>query len=150
MLQEGNTVVARTILNGNSGAGIVLVENEEQLVDAPLYTVYIPKKQEYRVHVFRGQVLDVQRKARKQDVPDDEVNWKIRNMAKVRDQIVWDIAGGKTVASKPDDSKTGELFTPATRFGEPRQKYSENPEGGPRFENVLFSLFDLRCVTCDV
>ena len=57
---------------------------------------------------------------------------KIRNMAKVRDQIVWDIAGGKTVASKPDDSKTGELFTPATRFGEPRQKYSENPEGGPR------------------
>ncbi len=81
LVQEGNTVVARTILNGNSGAGIVLVENEEQLVDAPLYTVYVPKKQEYRVHVFRGQVLDVQRKARKQDVPDDEVNWKIRNMA---------------------------------------------------------------------
>ncbi len=78
---EGKVVVARTILNGNSGAGIVLVEREVDLVDAPLYTEYVPKKQEYRVHVFNGEVIDVQRKARKQDVPDDEVNWKIRNMA---------------------------------------------------------------------
>lgn len=88
LVNEGHCLVARTILNGNSGAGIVLIGGdgkfgykEEELVDAPLYTVYVPKKQEYRVHVFRGQVLDVQRKARKQDVPDDEVNWKIRNMA---------------------------------------------------------------------
>jgi putative heme-binding domain-containing protein len=56
---------------------------------------------------------------------------KIRNMAAVRDRRVWDIAQGKPVSEVPDDSKTGELFTPPTRFGEPRQKYSENPEGGP-------------------
>lgn len=50
---------------------------------------------------------------------------KIRNMAAVRDRYAWDIAQGKEVAAKPDDSKTGELHTPPTRFGEPRQNYSE-------------------------
>jgi putative heme-binding domain-containing protein len=57
---------------------------------------------------------------------------KIRNMVSVRDQYIWDIAAGKEVAAKPDDSKTGDLFTPATRFGEPRQKYSEDQAAGPR------------------
>ncbi|HET6574168.1 MAG TPA: PVC-type heme-binding CxxCH protein [Fimbriiglobus sp.] len=50
---------------------------------------------------------------------------KIRNMAAVRDRYVWDIAQGKEVAAKPDDSHTGQLVVPPTRFGEPRQKYSE-------------------------
>ena len=57
---------------------------------------------------------------------------KIRAMAAVRDQYVWDIAAGKEVADKPDDSKTGELFQPQTRFGVPQQRYSENAEGGPK------------------
>ncbi|MCE9632014.1 MAG: HEAT repeat domain-containing protein [Planctomycetia bacterium] len=56
---------------------------------------------------------------------------KLRNMAAVRDRYVWDIAEGKAVADMPDDSGTGDLFLPATRFGEPRQAYSENAEGGP-------------------
>ncbi len=56
---------------------------------------------------------------------------KLRNMAAVRDARVWDIAAGKPVAAAPDDSGTGELFLPQTRFGEPRQAYSENAEGGP-------------------
>lgn len=56
---------------------------------------------------------------------------KIRNMAAVRDSRVWDIAAGKPVSERPDDSATGDLVEPQTRFGEPRQAYSENPEGGP-------------------
>jgi len=78
---NGHSIVARTILNGHSGAGIVLCETQEQLenVVAPLYVVYIPKKQEYRVHVLNGEVVDIQRKARRTDLPDDQVNWKIRN-----------------------------------------------------------------------
>ena len=52
---------------------------------------------------------------------------KLRNMAAVRDRYVWDIAQDKKVAETPDDSKTGELFTPETRFG--LVKYSESPEG---------------------
>ena len=56
---------------------------------------------------------------------------KLRKMAAVRDQYVWDIAAGKSVPAVPDDSGTGDLFVPQTRFGEPRQAYSENAEGGP-------------------
>jgi len=79
LLDAYELVVARTILNGNSGAGIILVERGQEIPEAPLYTAYVPKRNEYRVHVFRGQVIDVQRKARRRDVPDDQVNWKIRN-----------------------------------------------------------------------
>jgi putative heme-binding domain-containing protein len=53
---------------------------------------------------------------------------KIRAMAAVRDRYVWDIAQGKSVSGAPDDSNTGELFTPETRFGNLRQKYSEAPD----------------------
>lgn len=80
-LAKGQVVIARTILNGNSGQGIVVMEKPEDFVEAPLYTLYVNKKQEYRVHVFNGEVLDVQRKARRKDVADEEVNWKIRNHA---------------------------------------------------------------------
>lgn len=87
--REGATVVARTVLNGHSGQGIVLLEEDdtgeieglyvEGVVRAPLFTAYVKKRNEYRVHVFRGEVIDVQRKARRQEVPDEQVNWKIRN-----------------------------------------------------------------------
>ena len=50
---------------------------------------------------------------------------KLRAMAAVRDRYTWDIAQGKQVAAKPDDSGTGDLHVPPTRFGDPRQKYSE-------------------------
>lgn len=50
---------------------------------------------------------------------------KIRAMAKVRDQYIWDLAAKRKVPAKPDDSQTGQLFVPPTRFGAPGQKYSE-------------------------
>lgn len=78
-LEDGKQVVCRTRLQGHSGEGIVLAEFVEELVGAPLYTMYVPKKYEYRVHIFNGQVLHTQRKARSTKVPDEEVNWKIRN-----------------------------------------------------------------------
>jgi len=70
---------------------------------------------------------------------------KIREMASVRDQYVWDLAAGKPSPQEPIDSATGELITPPTRFGDPRQKYSENEEGGP----VIKSPEDL-IKTCTV
>jgi glutathione synthase/RimK-type ligase-like ATP-grasp enzyme len=78
-LAEGVKAVCRTVLNGHSGEGVVIAQKEEELVDAPLYVKYIPKKEEYRLHVFRDKVFFTQRKARKVDVPDDKVNWQIRN-----------------------------------------------------------------------
>lgn len=79
-LVHGATVVERHVLNGNSGAGIRLVEpGQEELSKAPLYVKYVPKKQEYRVHVCGGEAVDIQRKARRHDVADEDINWKIRN-----------------------------------------------------------------------
>lgn len=78
-INSGKAVVCRTVLNGHSGEGIVLAERVEELVKAPLYTLYVPKKDEYRIHVFNGEVLHVSRKARNRDIPNEQVNWKIRN-----------------------------------------------------------------------
>jgi len=74
-------VVCRTKLSSYGGDGIVIAKNADELVDAPLYVRYMPKEQEYRVHVFRDRVFFAQRKARKLDVPDDQVNWQVRNLA---------------------------------------------------------------------
>lgn len=79
-VDEGIVVVARTKLTGHSGEGIILCE-QGMYPDAPLYTKYIKKRQEYRLHVFRDKVFFTQRKARNKDVPDDQVNWQIRNHA---------------------------------------------------------------------
>lgn len=74
-------VVLRHKLNGHSGEGIEIVDGDHrEMPEAPLYVEYIKKKQEYRIHVFMGEVIDVQRKARKMDVPDEEVNWQVRNL----------------------------------------------------------------------
>lgn len=78
-LANDRKVVCRTVLNGHSGAGIVLASSKEELVDAPLYTEYIPKQEEFRVHVMKGEAFFVQRKARNLDVPDENVNWQVRN-----------------------------------------------------------------------
>ena len=84
-LASGRKVVARTILNGHSGLGIVILEGEGvDIPAAPLYTVYVPKKEEWRVHVmaFDGEltVIDMQRKIRDPEfagVPD----WNVRSHA---------------------------------------------------------------------
>lgn len=80
-IQEGKKVVCRTKLRSYGGDGIVIASSVDELVAAPLYVRYYPKEQEYRVHVMNGQVFFTQRKARKLDVPDEQVNWQVRNLA---------------------------------------------------------------------
>lgn len=79
-IRDGSAVMCRTLLRASEGRGIVVAETEEQLVNAPLYTRYVPKKQEYRVHVLNGQVIDVQMKKKRRGF-EDERNTKIRNLA---------------------------------------------------------------------
>lgn len=85
-LRDGDTVVVRNKLTGHSGEGIELLDEAEgDIPNAPLYTKYVPKKHEFRVHCNRDSngniaIFDVQRKARKTDVADENVNWKIRNL----------------------------------------------------------------------
>lgn len=78
-------IVCRTVLTGHSGDGIVIANTRDELVRAPLYVKYERKTDEYRVHVGierdgTASVIRVQRKARRRDVPDDQVNWQVRNL----------------------------------------------------------------------
>jgi hypothetical protein len=59
------SIYCRTSLTSHSGGGIVIAKNIHDLVDAPLYTVGSKHKYEYRVHVFRESVIDVQQKKRR-------------------------------------------------------------------------------------
>lgn len=82
-------VMCRTKLRGHSGDGIVIANTREGLVDAPLYTQYMKKKHEYRVHIMRSPDPDpdvtqflaffIQRKAKKNGVTNP--NWQVRNLA---------------------------------------------------------------------
>jgi hypothetical protein len=72
---------ARTLINSTNGRGIVEVDlrSEQRIPNAPLYTEYIPKRAEYRFHVFGGRVIDVQEKRKKREFGDDR-NTRIRNV----------------------------------------------------------------------
>lgn len=79
-ITDGGVVMCRTLLRASEGRGIVIAETVDQLVAANLYTKYVPKKEEYRVHVLNGEVIDVQQK-RKRKGFENERNTKIRNLS---------------------------------------------------------------------
>lgn len=87
--KEGNQVCVRTILKGHSAEGLYIMSPHEidQWIKAPLYTRYIPKKEEYRVHFAFNEIIDIQRKVlRKTDeegnpVNPETVDFRIRNLA---------------------------------------------------------------------
>lgn len=70
-------VVARQTLTGHSGAGIVITEKGGEVPAAPLYVEYVPKDAEYRIHVFNGEVIDVQRKVR--NPTEEPRDWRVRS-----------------------------------------------------------------------
>lgn len=74
-------VVVRQTLRGHSGQGIIIVNPGQTIPDAPLYTKYTPRTNEYRVHIVCGNIVDIQRKVRVREVPDENVNWEVRNLA---------------------------------------------------------------------
>lgn len=62
--KEGAVVFARTA-GGQGGSGIHIVQPGEEVPTQPLYTKYIKKRKELRVHVLNNEVLDVQEKRKK-------------------------------------------------------------------------------------
>ena len=75
--------MCRTPLTASEGRGIVVANNRAELVNAPLYTKYVKKKDEYRIHVLRRPggmpvAISIQRKAKRNGVDAD---FKIRNLA---------------------------------------------------------------------
>lgn len=80
LVRDGHKIVCRKTLTGHSGQGIVVASTESELVDAPLYVKFVRKETEYRVHVFKDQILDVQQKKLAFDAPENR-NPYIRNHA---------------------------------------------------------------------
>jgi glutathione synthase/RimK-type ligase-like ATP-grasp enzyme len=84
-MEKGNDVIARTVLRGSGGIGCHFLSGEKGAVhpisvghhSIKLYTLYIKKTAEYRVHVFNGKVIDVVEKRKIKD--RDDVDYKIRN-----------------------------------------------------------------------
>ena len=71
LFQHGKVVVARTVLNGHSGNGIVVCREEDELPDARLYTLHCRHRDEYRVHVFDGQIISEQQKKRRAGMEEE-------------------------------------------------------------------------------
>jgi glutathione synthase/RimK-type ligase-like ATP-grasp enzyme len=76
-LDSGCIVVVRKTLTGHSGAGIIIVEKGQELEEAPLYTKYLFKVREFRVHATPTAVIDTQMKVRDPAVVPK--SWKVRS-----------------------------------------------------------------------
>jgi len=83
-LDEGNCVFARTLLNSHSGRGIIELDPQaaegqghSAIPYAPLYTKYIKKKHEYRVHVLPNGKTEIRQKRKRNGL--EEVNSRVRN-----------------------------------------------------------------------
>ena len=68
-LQAGHIVLARTILEGARGDGIVVMKSALDFVPARLYTMYIDKDAEYRIHVVNGKMVFKQQKIWDEETP---------------------------------------------------------------------------------
>lgn len=83
-VRAGKTVVVRETLKGSGGDGIVLLDSIVRFEDynharAKLYTQYVPKKSEWRIHVADNEVKDVQRKALASHMNPNNADFRIRN-----------------------------------------------------------------------
>lgn len=74
-------VFVRHTLTGYSGEGIEVIDIDDtlDLPDAPLYVEAIVKKNEYRVIVVDGEVVDLKQKRLSTDAPEDRSKY-IRNL----------------------------------------------------------------------
>jgi glutathione synthase/RimK-type ligase-like ATP-grasp enzyme len=81
--EKPKKIFARTVLTGHSGEGIVkvnTVEDLEPIAEGTMFVVYVPKKREFRFHVDRVQgVFCVQEKLKKKEIPNEQVDYQIRN-----------------------------------------------------------------------
>ena len=72
------TTVARATLTGHSGQGITIHQQGEPLPTVPLYTKYMKKTFECRIHVMNGKVIDGQIKKKRANA--EETNTLVRNI----------------------------------------------------------------------
>lgn len=82
---EDALICVRQKLNGHSGEGLSVKPFNQLTAEdkrAPLFVEYVKKATEWRVHIGVGgddRKCFIQKKARRRDVPDEQVDWQIRN-----------------------------------------------------------------------
>lgn len=89
--KEDKEVVIRRVLSGHSGKGIDFFSEYdhdiEKAFNAPLFTQYVKKKDEYRVHIVGNEVIDVQQKRLRltddngNEIDKGKVDFRVRNLA---------------------------------------------------------------------
>lgn len=79
---EGHTVFGRKYLNASCGKGITIFDKDNVLDMGgyPVFTKYKKKKREFRVHVFKDQVVAVVEKRKRKEF-EGERDTKVRNLA---------------------------------------------------------------------
>lgn len=78
-VREGEIWLARTVLNGSGGEGIVVLRAGDTVPRAPLYVRYVRKLREFRVHVVRGEAIFVQEKLRRNGAEQTRDQQLLRN-----------------------------------------------------------------------
>lgn len=74
-VKEGHLIVSRSLLRASEGRGMEIANYPvESILGVPvrLWVKYKRKSREYRVHVFRGEVIDIQQKKRDRESEIDE------------------------------------------------------------------------------
>lgn len=65
-INKGKVVVGRRVLNGHGGIGCVVWDDEANTAEAcPLYTKHLRHRREYRIHVFKGGIIDMVEKRKR-------------------------------------------------------------------------------------
>ena len=85
-IDDGKKVFCRTLTRASQGRGIVVAETAEELVSAPLYTKRMDHTNEYRVHLFKGRVIDIVEKRRMNTATLAERNIEVDNDIKSHDR----------------------------------------------------------------
>ncbi len=80
-ISKGHTVFARTLTKASEGKGIYILDSGSEFKAAPVYTQYRKKKREYRVHVYKDQVVQVLEKRKRKDFNEENRDTRIRNTA---------------------------------------------------------------------
>lgn len=91
--------VVRHKLNGHSGDGIEIIEHGNPIPAAPLYVEFLPKSVEYRVHIFRGKVIDYTKKVKRVNgevksrvdgdfVRSHELGWELIREVTPRESVI--------------------------------------------------------------
>jgi glutathione synthase/RimK-type ligase-like ATP-grasp enzyme len=81
-LSEGSSAFARTKLTGHSWDGIIDVQTPEDLEGIPertLFTKYMKKRSEWRIHFIGQEIVDFQKKMARRG--SENVDYRVRNHA---------------------------------------------------------------------